>query len=105
MIDGDGDDGNGDNDDDDDGAFFYSGVDNSGAGDYKSQLKDVLGAEASDEEEELRQVDQELSYLRGTDDTGNEEEEEESEDKLLLTTRTNKQLQKAITIQQTKKTF
>ena len=31
------------------------------------------------------------------------EEEEESEDELLLTTKTNKQLQKEITIQQTKK--
>ena len=33
------------------------------------------------------------------------EKEEESEDELLLTTKTNKQLQKEITIQQTKKTF
>ena len=43
------------------------------------------------------------STLSKKQSKSSKEEEEESEDELLLTTKTNKQLQKEITIQQTKK--
>ena len=49
-------------DDDDDDGFFYSGKDSNTSGDYRQQLKDVLGSDHEDDELEEQQVEHSLLH-------------------------------------------
>ena len=64
----DGEDDEGQEDDDDDEGFLYTGIDaDESLGDYRSQLREVLGPEHEEEEEEAEVLEVERSLLHDVD--------------------------------------